>query len=266
MEKKEVILFLASEQQATNELLETMLENIGISDDSEFRDEVIFYGWYKLLENNRRSMTQKKWLFDTALREKLLFKGIKQGKTDDSFTRGFTSLLFRALLKDHNKNPWLEKEKIILLANDVETYLQLEKDTRGLVENKGWCHCFAHIADLMAELVRTDFPKNELNEVYLQGIKRANIFLDEFIFGEEMRLNKVIIALISENLLSEDELVFWLEEIQQGLLTENVFNLTHVHCVESLFFQLKGEKILFEKVFIAIEKYLEAFYQLFQIV
>lgn len=77
MEKKEVILFLASEQQATNELLETMLENIGIADDSEFRDEVIFNGWYKLLENNRLSMTQKKWLFDTALREKLLFKGIK---------------------------------------------------------------------------------------------------------------------------------------------------------------------------------------------
>lgn len=54
-----------------------MLENIGISDYSEFRDEVIFYGWYKLLENNQRSTRQKKWLFDTALREKLLFKGIK---------------------------------------------------------------------------------------------------------------------------------------------------------------------------------------------
>lgn len=264
-EKEKIINGLNCEEIASDELIELMLKNIG-SLSPQLRDNTIYIGWVNLEESNRISTKQKLWLIDEVLSRNLLFDGIEDGCSDKVFTRSFTSLLLVVLIESHFKNRYIDTEiekEIIKLSIE---YMETEKDNRGLVDEKGWAHAFAHGADLLETISKSIYLTSDSATRVLNCISRALIDIENFLFGEESRLNKVIIALIKYNKLNQSKLNSWIESNNRTLMESKPFNLCWGKFLMSLSYMLKFEDIEFEETQMLITEYLKFFYDTFEII
>lgn len=264
-EKEKIIRDLNSEKVASDELIGLMLKNIG-SLSPELRDNIIYIGWVNLEESNRISIDQKLWLLDEVISKNLLFYGIEDECSDKVFTRSFISLLIVVLLESHFKNSYIDsktEKEIIKLSIE---YMETEKDNRGFVDEKGWAHAFAHGADLLETISKSIYitPDNVIR--ILKCISRALIDIDNLLYGEESRLNKVIIALIKYNKLNQSKLNSWIESNNNTLMESKTFNLCWGKFLMSLSYMLKFENIEFEETQLLITEYLRFFYDTFEIV
>ncbi|MGL5755253.1 MAG: DUF2785 domain-containing protein [Paraclostridium sp.] len=264
-EEERIINGLNSEKIASDELIDLMLKNIG-SLSPQLRDNTIYIGWVNLVESNKISTNQKLWLIDKIISKNLLFNGIKDEYSDKVFTRSFTSLLLVVLLESHFKNKYIDNEtekEIIKLAIE---YMETEKDNRGLVDEKGWAHAFAHGADLLETISKSMYLTQDNATRILNCISRALIDIENFLFGEESRIDKVIIALIKYNKLNQSKLNSWIDSNNKILMKSKSFNLCWVKFLMSLSYMLKFEGIEFEETQILITKYLTFFYDTFEII
>ena len=237
-----------------------MIENIG-NIDSALRDEVIYGGWYDLLIDNKRlTIDQKKFLLNYIFENKLLFYGIDKEKSDDVFTRSFTSLLLVLLLENHYEENWISKEEEIRIIEKSISYMKTEKDNRGFVEVKGWAHAFAHGADLLGVISQsTYFEKNNSIEV-LEIMKRALIDIENFLYGEEGRFAKATTLLAKNSEISIGELALWIEKISNDLLNNNMSNICWKNYVSFVLISFRIEKLLNDEIENKIMNYLEKFY------
>ncbi|MCR8746849.1 DUF2785 domain-containing protein [Romboutsia lituseburensis] len=264
-EKEKIINGLNSEKVASDELIELMLKNIG-SLCPELRDNTIYIGWVNLEESNKISTKQKLWLIDGILSRNLLFYGIKEQYSDEVFTRSFVSLLLVVLLESHFKNRYIDAEtekEIIKLSIE---YMETEKDNRGFVDEKGWAHAFAHGADLLETISKSIYLTPDSATRVLNCISRALINIENFLFGEESRIDKVIISLIKYNKLTQSKLNSWIESNNVSLMESKSFNLCWVKFLMSLSYMLKFEDIEFEETQMLITEYLKFFYSTFEII
>lgn len=252
MNEEEIIINgLNSETMASDELIELMLKNIG-SPSPKLRDNIIYIGWVNLVESNKISIKQKLWLIDKIISKNLLFYGIEEECSDKVFTRSFISLLLVVLLESHFKNSYI----------DIET----EKDNRGLVDKKGWAHAFAHGADLLETISKSIYLTYDNVTRVLNCISRALIDIENFLFGEESRITKVIISLIKCNKLNQSRLNSWVKSNNETLTKSTSFNLCWVKFLMSLSYMLKFENIEFKETPILITEYLKFFYETFEII
>lgn len=264
-EKEKIMNGLNSGKMVSNELIELMLKNIG-SISPELRDNTIYIGWVNLVESNQISTKQKLWLIDEVLSKNLLFYGIEEEYSDKVFTRSFTSLLLVVLLENQFKNKYIDVEtekEIIKLSIE---YMENEKDNRGLVEEKGWAHAFAHGADLLETISKSTYLTPDSVIRVLNCISRALIDIENFLFGEESRIAKVIISLIKYNKLTQSKLNSWIESNNKIVEASKSFNLCWVKFLMALSYMLKFEDIEFEETQIVITKYLKNFYDTFGII
>ncbi|WP_321385556.1 DUF2785 domain-containing protein [uncultured Enterococcus sp.] len=250
---------LESNQPASDELIHLMLQHIG-SLSEELR-ETIYSGWCILLENNRLTNNQKQWLLDEIFARKLLYQGIEQEQTDDTFTRSFTSLLLVQLLDDHYKNNWLEIEMEKQLIAESLNYMEVEKDNRGLVPVKGWAHAFAHGADLLAAVARSRQATETIAQQILSILTRAIFDIDDFLWEEESRMVPAIIVLIKKELLSQDELNHWIQQNNQTVLNQNNRNICWNRFLTSLSWVLRFELLDFELIQESIFHFLHSCYK-----
>lgn len=264
-EKEKIMNGLNSGKIVSNELIELMLKNIG-SISPELRDNTIYIGWVNLVESNQISTKQKLWLIDEVLSKNLLFYGIEEEYSDKVFTRSFTSLLLVVLLENQFKNKYIDVEtekEIIKLSIE---YMENEKDNRGLVEEKGWAHAFAHGADLLETISKSTYLTPDSVIRVLNCISRALIDIENFLFGEESRIAKVIISLIKYNKLTQSKLNSWIESNNKIVEASKSFNLCWVKFLMALSYMLKFEDIEFKETQIVITKYLKNFYDTFGII
>lgn len=264
-EKEKIMNGLNSGKMVSNELIELMLKNIG-SISPELRDNTIYIGWVNLVESNQISTKQKLWLIDEVLSKNLLFYGIEEEYSDKVFTRSFTSLLLVVLLENQFKNKYIDVEtekEIIKLSIE---YMENEKDNRGLVEEKGWAHAFAHGADLLETISKSTYLTPDSVIRVLNCISRALIDIENFLFGEESRIAKVIISLIKYNKLTQSKLNSWIESNNKIVEASKSFNLCWVKFLMALSYMLKFEDIEFKETQIVITKYLKNFYDTFGII
>lgn len=264
-EKEKIIDGLNREGIASNELIELMLKNIG-SLSPELRDNTIYIGWVNLVKSNKVSTNQKLWLIDEILYRNLLFNGIEDECSDTVFTRSFTSLLLVVLLQSHFENKYIdEKVEKEIIKLSIE-YMENEKDNRGWVENKGWAHAFAHGADLLETISKSIYLTSDNVTKILNCISRALIDIENFLFGEESRLDKVIISLIKCNKLTQSKLNNWIELNNKIVKESKTFNLCWGNFLMSLSYMLRFEDIDFEETQILISEYLKSFYDTFKII
>lgn len=264
-EKEKIIDGLNRNEMASDELIELMLKNIG-SLSLELRDSTIYIGWVNLIESNKVSINQKLWLIDEVLSRNLLFNGIEDKCSDKVFTRSFTSLLLVVLLQSHFENRYIdEKIEKEIIKLSIE-YMENEKDNRGWVENKGWAHAFAHGADLLETIPKSMYLTSDNVTKVLNCISRALIDIENFLFGEERRLDKVIISLIKCNKLTQSKLNSWIELNNKIVKESKNFNLCWGNFLMGLSYMLRFEDIDFEETQILINKYLKYFYDTFEII
>jgi hypothetical protein len=215
--------FSESSNVIENSLLDEMLSNIG-SLDEKLRDEVIYSSFAKALKENRLSDKQKNYLLNQVFERNLLFAGIDKGKTDDTPIRTFSALLLASLVRNHNKNQWMNSEQLITVKRMALNYLLQETDNRGYVEGKGWYHAFAHGADLIVECVKSGiFSERDIVES-LQAIKRAFIEFGDFNQGEGNRLMRIVTSLWEMNLMSEIEVSDFLKTLYLEAIGTNDYD------------------------------------------
>ncbi|MCU9614382.1 DUF2785 domain-containing protein [Caldibacillus lycopersici] len=181
-------------------IVRSMLEHIG-STDSELRDLLIYQMFYELIIHNQLENERLSKILEYCLSEQLLFKGIGEVGTDTVFTRSFTTLVIALIIYRDNADNFLSKEKLEETRNKLLHYIDLEKDVRGFVPEKGWAHSIAHAADAFDELVKN----RKIKPMYYFNILHAiwnkiDCSTSVYIHDEDERMINPIIAMLTKGL------------------------------------------------------------------
>ncbi|QUG42822.1 DUF2785 domain-containing protein [Psychrobacillus sp. INOP01] len=216
-------------------IVNSMLEHIG-STDGELRDHLIYSLFYQLIvEKNLLEPELLTRLLEVALND-LLWKGIGEKGTDTVFTRSFTSLLIALILSRDNEDDFLDQNMILQVKDKLIDYMNLEKDLRGYVADKGWAHSIAHVADTFDELIKS----KKVDEGLYGEILRAlwnKIFVSNsvYIHEEEERILVPIMEVLERG-LEIKEIEILLQQIpnelekQKSLIGEEEYWFLYANC------------------------------------
>ena len=137
-----------------DELSSHMIQNIGTT-DSYVRDQLIYKCFAHFIQNEFLSHDQLETLLTTCLSNDYLYKDIASPNTDGVFTRSYTTLLIGLIIQFDNSHSFLLQETVQEVKEKLITYMNLEIDYRGCVQDKGWAHSIAHASDAFNELVHS---------------------------------------------------------------------------------------------------------------
>lgn len=209
VELKKILMEIKSGRNTWEEkskvlIVKSMAEHIG-STDSELRDQLIYSSFYQLiLEENQLEHELLNELLDLCLSE-LLFKGIGEENTDTVFTRSFTTLLIALILYRDNEDNFLSKDKVLKIKDKLIDYLNLEKDLRGYVSEKGWAHSIAHISDAIDELVKNSkIDKKFYAEILKSLCEKVLVSTSVYVHDEEERILIPILEMLNNGLKPEE--------------------------------------------------------------
>ncbi|WP_404456711.1 DUF2785 domain-containing protein [Oceanobacillus kapialis] len=196
-------------------LLPELLMHIGAT-DADLRDNLIFQTFIRIINEDLLTNEQFRHILNTCLDEHHLFYRLGEKETNSVFTRSFSSLVIAALLTKDSEMELLSEDKLQEIFNRCISYLKLEQDTRGYVEEKGWAHSIAHGADVLVSLV--NHPKSneknytEILDVINDCLRKEAAYIDD----EDERLVFVVEALIEQG-LNETQLEQWVLDVFNDL-------------------------------------------------
>ncbi|PQP90626.1 DUF2785 domain-containing protein [Paenibacillus sp. AR247] len=205
-------------RELANEMISFMLENIGAT-DPRLRDELIYGTLARWIHNDFFNEDQLEHILTKATDDNHLFHQIGEVCTDSVFKRSFSALAAAAVLQKDQNDVRLDQDTVSGLLERVCQYLEMEQDTRGYVEGKGWAHAIAHGADLLAAAVR-----HQLSPVDGSGWRVLNVVGQTLFKGyvysddEDERLIQVLIALLHRKDSGEVNLGLWLQGIAHDLV------------------------------------------------
>lgn len=216
-------------------IVDSMMEHIG-SVDSELRDQLIYSSFYQLIvEKNLLEHGLLTKLLDVALND-LLLKGIGEKETDTVFTRSFTTLLIALILYRDNEGDFLNQDMVLRVKDKLIDYINLEKDLRGYVVDKGWAHSIAHVADAFDELVKSNKVDSEHFREMLNALwNKVLVFDSVYIHEEEERIIIPIMEMLERG-LEIKEIEILLKQIpnelkkQKSLIEEEEYWFLYANC------------------------------------
>ncbi|MDX8366331.1 DUF2785 domain-containing protein [Cytobacillus sp. IB215665] len=233
-----------------DQLTTAMMKHLG-STDSELRDELIFSLFQELIRGKNLSDHQLKALLKLSLSDQHLFYNVGAKEDDTVFNRAFAILVVSSVVMYHNQNGenLLTEEEILHVHKNVLCYARLENDVRGFVENKGWAHSTAHLADALNELaVCKVMQKIQLVDM-LEAVKEKVCFKDyTYINEEDERLITAVTSIIERNILSDEDITTWIKQFDN---IEQIKNTQQQHCLlvnrknflRSLYFRFKQNEV-----------------------
>ncbi len=243
--------FRPSREDDLSELIPAMLNHIG-SIDSYLRDELIYSAFATwILRCKALNPEQLRNLLPVVLDEQHLLYRLGEQDTDSVFTRSFSVLILPLLLITHRSQPLFSAPEIRRIKEQLLYYLANEKDRRGFVPQKGWAHAVAHAADALDDLAQcTEMNKSELAEV-LEAIRKV-ICVDGAVYAhlEDERMVTAVIAVLRRNLLSDVEIIQWMEGFSDLALAVKSGPERHIiranvkNFLQSLYFRLQWEEML----------------------
>lgn len=193
------------------ELFSNMLANLG-SPDGELRDELIYRLFVKLISGQHLETNQLIHALKELITDQYLFMSIGEQDSDDVFIRSFSTLWLTGLFWLDKEYPFIDSKLRTEAMEKCATYLSLEQDIRGFVEDKGWAHGIAHGADLSAVIASHPLTERRLIPIILQGVTscfwKGSVYTDD----EDERLVAIILSLANID-YPEDILVEWVEQV-----------------------------------------------------
>lgn len=216
-------------------IMDSMMVHIG-SPDGELRDKLIYSWFYQLIvEKSLLEHELLSELLEVALND-LLLKGIGENGTDTVFTRSFATLLIALILYRDNEDDFLTSNKILQVKDKLIEYINLEKDLRGYVTDKGWAHSIAHVADTFDELVKNKKVHKEYYGEMLSALwNKILVFNSVYIHEEEERILFPIFAMLERGLEIKD-IEIMLQQIpnelkkQKSLIKEEEYWFLYANC------------------------------------
>src|SRR5882762_8354043 len=122
------------------------------STDGELRDELSYMIFANgIIAKQKLTPEELEKLLITALDNGHLFYRIGEFDTDSVFMRSFSNLVIAALLYSDAQRLTFSAQIIQRTKKALLEYARSEKDWRGYVEEKGWAHAMAHLADALDE-------------------------------------------------------------------------------------------------------------------
>jgi hypothetical protein len=193
-----------------------MLEYIG-DPDPELRDILIyrtFYHW--ILKKEYFNENELLEILKIAQDEKHLFYKIGNKNDNTIFIRAFSVLLIALILAYHRKNTFINQNLFFEVKDNLLKYYKNEKDLRGYTAENGWADGISHAADAFDELIACEESSREIYLEVLEVIKEilsneSQIFKEE----EDERISNIVFRMVKDNLLTETELINWLESFAE---------------------------------------------------
>jgi hypothetical protein len=191
------------------ELTEELFSYIG-STDPELRDAIGYETFANWLDKRQYTPEYLRAYIPRLVIN--LQEGLGERDTDNVFLRAFSVLFLAEIVHTDNKRILLEREEVFSIYDKALAYLVDEQDPRGYVPEKGWAHALAHTADLLSVLVTNRFLTRVELEAILNAIAEKITTPTDWIYlyGEDDRLVRVIVAANQRQLLDEFFMKQWL--------------------------------------------------------
>ncbi|PKO16104.1 MAG: hypothetical protein CVU39_08735 [Chloroflexi bacterium HGW-Chloroflexi-10] len=240
--------FRFAENEDLSEIIPEMLNHIG-STDSYLRDDLIYsaFGTW-ILRYDVIDHEKLREMLPIILGDQHLLYRIGEQNTDSVFRRSFSALLLPLLLISHRSKPFFTPAEIYQIKEKLLYFLKNEKDHRGYIPEKGWAHAVAHAADALDDLAQcTELNNNDLAEI-LDVIRSAICIQDTgYIHLEDERNITAVIAILKRQVLTEKEIIRWIESFADQTLLINampeklVIRANVKNFLQSLYFRLQWE-------------------------
>lgn len=237
---------LENDEQYISIALE-MMDNIG-SLDSMLRDNLIYETLNQWIKNNKFIFEELESLLNISLDRFHLFHRLYEKDEDAVFKRTFSVLIVALVINKHRKENFLSEKVLYEVKDKLIEYMRNEQDVRGYVEVKGWAHSAAHTADALDELVQCIcFNKNDLIDI-LNSIK-AKVYIGYYVYVDEEseRMVTVVENSFNRKILSNSEIIEWLQGFKIENIGESYINDFHLKVnikgfLRSLYFRLLDQE------------------------
>jgi hypothetical protein len=195
----------------TFQLVQEMIDNIG-SLDAQLRDELIYTTLSNWIPGNFLTINELEQLIPVVLDKNHLLFRIGETNTDSVFTRSFSMLVIPLLFTRHRETPFLTREHIHQIKENVFYNVHKERDYRGYDERKGWAHAIAHAADALDDLAQcSELDKNDLLTILDLVYEKMTITDRVYSDGEDERMVKSIISVLNRKILSQTYVEKWIQ-------------------------------------------------------
>jgi len=227
------------------EIAKQMLYHIG-SVNPYLRDDLIYSTFSKWIVNDVFSTEELREFLQISIDDEHLLFGLGESNTDSVFTRAFTILIIAVILMKHNEKQFIPLEELELVKEKVFLFAKSENDVRGYVEEKGWAHSVAHLADCLDKLAKcNDLNENDVSTLLEIISFRAMESQNVFDCDEDERLVTAVHSILKRNVLSSEEICKWIEQFQYvnktgDYMTDYHIKINSKHFLRSLYFRIDG--------------------------
>ncbi|HEY4032905.1 MAG TPA: DUF2785 domain-containing protein [Ktedonobacteraceae bacterium] len=182
------------------------------SSDGELRDELSYMIFANgIIAKQKLTPEQSEKLLSTALDNGHLFYRIGEFDTDSVFMRSFSNLVIAALLYSDAQKPTFSAEIVQWTKKALLEYAHSEKDWRGYVEEKGWAHTMAHLADALDECAQNRTMRAQDRKEILMLISDLAKSPQPLYHEEDVRLAMVAYHIILGKQVDEGFLKTWVD-------------------------------------------------------
>ncbi len=182
------------------------------STDGELRDELSYMIFANgIIAKQKLTSEQSEKLLSTALDNGHLFYRIGEFDADSVFMRSFSNLVIAAILYSDAQKPTFSAEIIQRTKKALLEYARSEKDWRGYVEEKGWAHAMAHLADALDECAQNRTLSVQDRKEILTLISELAKLSEPLYHEEDVRLAMVAYHIILGKQVDEGFLKMWVD-------------------------------------------------------
>ncbi|MET3194776.1 hypothetical protein ABID96_001744 [Bacillus sp. OAE603] len=249
--------YMIPKNESYYEIAKQMLDHIG-SVNPYLRDDLIYSTFSKWIKNDVFMADELREFLQVSIDDEHLLFGLGETNTDSVFTRAFSVLIIAAILLKHNEKQFIPIEELELVKENVFLFAKSENDVRGYVEEKGWAHSVAHLADCLDELAKcNDLNENDLRTILELILFRAMEAQNVFDCEEDERLVTAANSILKRNVLSSEEICKWIEQFQKvnktgDYMTDYYIKINAKHFLRSLYFRVDFQDEAFKETVTSI--------------
>ncbi|NLR08722.1 MULTISPECIES: DUF2785 domain-containing protein [Lactobacillaceae] len=186
------------------------------SPNPDIRYNGVNFTVYDALQQNALDANEQVTLINFLSRDVTLFSHVLEPVNTAVFGRASSASMLAVALHFAAENQIQGMLDYQHLVNQVATYICLETDTRGFVNQQGWAHAYAAIIDLLMVLSETDdLPRADKLFLLLTLIERLKRLTTPLIYGENDRMATYFVTLTNRHSLYEVALLNALKQWRQ---------------------------------------------------
>ncbi|GGI13581.1 DUF2785 domain-containing protein [Gottfriedia solisilvae] len=249
--------YMIPKNESHYEIAKQMLDHIG-SVNPYLRDDLIYSTLSKWIKNDVFTPGELREFLQVSIDDEHLLFGLGETNTDSVFTRAFSVLIIAVILLKHNEKQFISIEELELVKEHVFLFAKSENDVRGYVEEKGWAHSVAHLADCLDELAKcNDLNENDLRTILELILFRAMESQNVFDCEEDERLVTAANSILKRDVLSSEEICKWMEQFQNvnktgDYITDYYIKINAKHFLRSLYFRVDFQDEAFKETITSI--------------